>query len=143
MKYYRLMLQNTSGTETYLRLSSVLKSIVEYEDLDVYRGVNIISSTGLDILTVPAITISSIDDTITQYTQERATTEAYYGYGFIATETVVSATPKINRQMSINTTGSILTYVYIYTIKHQHQAIRMLQSLCLQSIIAIIFYLTQ
>ena len=47
-------------------------------------------------------------------TQESPTVLSYYGYNFGNTGTVVSAVGKIIRNLSLNTTGAILTYVYFY-----------------------------
>ncbi len=88
---------------------------------------NIISSIPLDtnILTLPALNITntgftsnitSVDTSCTFLTQERPTTETYFSTSASNTGILISGSPKIIRNMSLNTLSSVIVYVYVYDL---------------------------
>jgi len=84
---------------------------------------NIIASVELDVnvKTLPAelvldTNISSIDNTVTFLTQERPTTETFFTTTAGNAGIWISGSTKVIRNMSINTTGSVIVYVYLYDI---------------------------
>jgi hypothetical protein len=88
---------------------------------------NITACIPLDIVSLPSITIAntafdsniiSIDPAVVFncLTQEKPTTESFYGYNFGNTGVSAYSGQKVIRQLSLNTTGAILTYIYLYDI---------------------------